>query len=170
LSACHPEICLRPEPTGIVQTRSSHGKVLDRSRSRRKQRRAATGTELPFRNIAAVSNLLKMRGLALRQLHDTACHDQGRREATSAGELAVAAMAIEHSKWQREAFIADSATRAAAGEWSCGARQGDACAQFAGDTTFKVRGASRRPAPCTILEFQELPLRSCLVPAEGERA
>ena len=60
-----------------------------------------------------------MRGLALRQLHGAACHDQGRRKATSAGELAVAAMAIEHSEWQRQAFIADSATRAAAGEWNC---------------------------------------------------
>ena len=127
LSACHPEIRLRPKPTGIVQTRSPYGEVLHRGRGRRKQRRAAGGTELPFRDLAAVSYLLKMRGLALRQLHGAACHDQGGRKATSAGELAVAAMAIEHSEWQRQAFIADSATRAAAGEWNChGARQVDA--------------------------------------------
>ena len=127
LSACHPDIRLRPEPTGIVQTRGPQGEVLHRGRARRKQRRTAGGTELPFRNLAAVSSLLEMRGLALRQTDGAARHDQARRKATSAGELAVAAMAIEHSEWQRQAFIADSATRAAAGEWNChGARQGDA--------------------------------------------
>jgi hypothetical protein len=118
LSTSNPDVSLGPEPTGIAETRSLHSDIFHAGRTRRKQRRAAGRTKCPLSRVAAFRELLELRRLALRYPHGAACHDQGWRISAAARNLAVAAMTIEHSKRRRQAFVADGATRAAAGEWN----------------------------------------------------
>ena len=127
LSTSHPNVRLGPEPTGIVEARGPHSKIFDRGRARRKQWRTAGRAKRTLRGVAALGQFLEMCGLPLRYRDCAACHDQSWRKGAPARNLAVATMAIEHSKRQCPAFVADGATRAAAGEWDFhGARHSDA--------------------------------------------
>jgi hypothetical protein len=116
LRTCQPDIRFGLVPARIVQARRLHTDSLRASRARREQRRTACGAIAPRCCVAALGELLERRWIALRKLHGVARHDDGCRERATASDLAVAAVAIHHSKRWRKTFVAHRATRTPAGK------------------------------------------------------
>ncbi|MDB6023823.1 MAG: hypothetical protein JWM68_46 [Verrucomicrobiales bacterium] len=111
--AC-PDICLRAEPTRIIQARRSDRDNVRDSVRLADNRRTAFSAKAPMRLATHVTGRGMEPECALQQLESFRRHDDERRRGTPAGLLAISTVTVKHHHRCCRGFVANRATSASA--------------------------------------------------------
>lgn len=118
LCAPNPNVRLRPKPLRVIQAGCLYPCVFWPRRTRRKQRGSAEPAKRSGRDIAAFGSLLEVLCLSPSHADGTCRHDEGWGVRATAGNLTVAAMAVEHTEWRCSTFVSDGSASTSSAEWN----------------------------------------------------